>query len=215
MTAPVSVDDALACDVVLAIVGSAGQVGTASATMPPPPGHPPRTDPYLRAVQAVVEDLLALGSSVLSPGMFGLGRHRGRTIVVAADAAGLLYGLHALVRRGEATFSAPDDFLWDLPVNGIRMLDHWDNVDVHPVMGQVERGYAGGSIFWDDGRVRDDLSRVAQYARLLGVGRDQRGRAQQRQRARGRGAAAHRPPRRRRRGSPTCSGRTASACTCR
>ena len=27
-----------------------------------------------------------------------------------------------------------------------RMLNHWDNVAVHPVMGQVERGYAGGSI---------------------------------------------------------------------
>lgn len=167
VTAPVSVDDALACDVVLAIVGSAGQVGTASATMPPPPGYPPRIDPYLPAVQAVVEDLLALGSSVLNPGMFGLGRHRGRTIVVSADAAGLLYGLHALVRRGEAAFSGPDDFVWDLPVNPIRMLDHWDNTVVHPVMGQVERGYAGCSLFYADGCVREDLSRVAQYARLL------------------------------------------------
>ncbi len=27
------------------------------------------------------------------------------------------------------------------------MLNHWDNVAVHPVMGQVERGYAGGSLF--------------------------------------------------------------------
>ncbi|MBO3102012.1 alpha-glucuronidase [Cellulomonas fengjieae] len=168
VTSPVTVDEALACDVVLAIVGSAGTVGTASATMPPPPGHPPRTDPYLRAVQAVVEDLLALGSSVLSPGMFGLGRHRGRTVVVAADAAGLLYGLHAMVRRGEAALSGLDDFVWDLPVSSVRMLDHWDNTVVHPVMGQVERGYAGGSIFWSEGRVRDDLSRVAQYARLLG-----------------------------------------------
>ena len=35
-------------------------------------------------------------------------------------------------------------------------------------MGQVERGYAGGSLFYADGRVREDLSRVAQYARLLG-----------------------------------------------
>jgi alpha-glucuronidase len=47
------------------------------------------------------------------------------------------------------------------------MLDHWDNVDVHPVMGQVERGYAGGSIFWQDGALRGDLSRVRAYGRLL------------------------------------------------
>ena len=35
-------------------------------------------------------------------------------------------------------------------------------------MGQVERGYAGGSIFWRGRRARDDLSRVRAYARLLG-----------------------------------------------
>lgn len=168
VTSPVSVDEALACDVVLAIVGSAGTVGTASATQPPPPGHQPRTDPYLPAVQAVVEDLLALGSDVLGPGMFGLARTGRAAVVVSGDAAGLLYGLHALVRRGEAAFSGPPDVEWDLPGQPVRMLDHWDNTVVHPVMGQVERGYAGGSIFWADGRVRDDLSRVAQYARLLG-----------------------------------------------
>ncbi len=47
------------------------------------------------------------------------------------------------------------------------MLDHWDNVAVHPVMGQVERGYAGGSLFWEDGRARGDLERVRAYGRLL------------------------------------------------
>lgn len=168
VTGPVTVDEALACDVVLAIVGSAGQVGSASASMPPPPGHRPRTDPYLQAVQAVAEDLFALGSTVLGPGGFGLGRIRRRTVVVSGDATGLLYGLHALVRRGEAAFTEPDDVVWDLPGHPVRMLDHWDNTVVHPVMGQVERGYAGGSIFWSEGRVRDDLTRVEQYARLLG-----------------------------------------------
>ena len=118
VTAPVSVDDALACDVVLAIVGSAGQVGTASATMPPPPGATPRTDSYRPAVQAVVDGLLVLGRSApMNPGMFGLARHDARTVVVAGDAAGLLYGLHELVRRGEAALTGPDDFVWDLPVN--------------------------------------------------------------------------------------------------
>ena len=47
------------------------------------------------------------------------------------------------------------------------MLDHWDNMTVHPVMGQIERGYAGGSIFYANGEVRADLSRVRDYARLL------------------------------------------------
>jgi len=47
------------------------------------------------------------------------------------------------------------------------MLDHWDNVEVHRVMGQVERGYSGGSIFWRDGGPRGDLDRVRAYGRLL------------------------------------------------
>ena len=166
---PVTVDDALACDVVLAIVGSAGQVGTASATQPPPPGYPARTDPTSAPCRRWSRTWLALGSSVLNPGMFGLGRHRRP------------YGRRGSRRRracstgctrwsvgGETAFTGPDDFVWDLPVNPVRMLDHWDNIVVHPVMGQVERGYAGGSIFWPRGGVRDDLTRVAQYARLLG-----------------------------------------------
>lgn len=99
---------------------------------------------------------------------FVVGRHDAVTNVRAGSPAGLLHGLHHVVRLGEAAFADDLDERRVVPVNGIRMLDHWDNVDVHPVMGQVERGYAGGSIFYADGRVRDDLSRVAAYARLLG-----------------------------------------------
>jgi alpha-glucuronidase len=93
----------------------------------------------------------------------------GATMTVrAGGAAALLYGLHEVVRRGEAAFDGPDGSTTHRPAQAVRMLDHWDNVDVHPVMGQVERGYSGGSIFYEDGRLRDDLSRVAAYARLLG-----------------------------------------------
>src|SRR2546425_1258268 len=34
-------------------------------------------------------------------------------------------------------------------------------------MGQVERGYSGGSLFWADGAPRTDLTRVRAYGRLL------------------------------------------------
>src|SRR5262249_3431491 len=44
----------------------------------------------------------------------------------------------------------------------IRWVDEWDNAD-----GSIERGYAGRSIFFDNGRVREDLAPVAEYARLL------------------------------------------------
>src|SRR5690606_37734622 len=36
-----------------------------------------------------------------------------------------------------------------------------------PVMGQVERGYSGGSIFWRDGVALRDEARVRAYARLI------------------------------------------------
>ena len=91
----------------------------------------------------------------------------GPTSVLAAGPRGLLHALHHVVRLGDEAFvaAAPTHHR---PAEPVRMLDHWDNMTVHPVMGQVERGYAGGSIFYADGRVRDDLTRVAAYARVLG-----------------------------------------------
>ncbi|GAA1673956.1 alpha-glucuronidase family glycosyl hydrolase [Nonomuraea maheshkhaliensis] len=98
---------------------------------------------------------------------FLLARRDGVTVVLADDPAGLLYGFFEVVRQGEAAFGAPRPAEPYRPALRRRMLDHWDNIDVHPVMGQVERGYSGGSIFWRDGVLREDLSRVRVYARLL------------------------------------------------
>ncbi|HWO67512.1 MAG TPA: alpha-glucuronidase [Umezawaea sp.] len=101
------------------------------------------------------------------PEAFVVERSTTTTTVRATGGAGLLYGFHHVVRKGEAAFTGT----WTeevAPRQSIRMLDHWDNVDVHPVMGQVERGYSGGSLFYDNGVVRADLGRVAAYARLLG-----------------------------------------------
>lgn len=113
-----------------------------------------------------VERCRAGAAGPLGPEGFALGRWDGVTVVLADRPAGLLYGFFHVVRLGAAAFE-------ELPVRAYRpavssrMLDHWDNVDVHPVMGQVERGYAGGSIFWVAGRQRPDLARVRDYARLL------------------------------------------------
>ncbi|KAF2197693.1 alpha-glucuronidase [Delitschia confertaspora ATCC 74209] len=48
------------------------------------------------------------------------------------------------------------------PNSPIRWVNEWDNLD-----GTIERGYAGPSIFFKNGVVVDDLTRVAEYARLL------------------------------------------------
>lgn len=74
-------------------------------------------------------------------------RESGAVVVQARCDAGLLHGLFHVVRLGEAAFEGPDVDETHAPATGLRMLDHWDNVDVHPTMGQVERGYSGGSIF--------------------------------------------------------------------
>jgi alpha-glucuronidase len=98
---------------------------------------------------------------------FLLGRSDGTTVALAGTPAGLLYALFDVVRLGEAAFGPALSTAAHRPAMHRRMLDHWDNVAVHPVMGQVERGYAGGSIFWRDGRLAADAEVVRQYGRLL------------------------------------------------
>ncbi|MFI8831842.1 alpha-glucuronidase [Streptomyces afghaniensis] len=108
-----------------------------------------------------------LGADDLGEEGFACAREGGTTTVTASGGRGLMYGLFHVVRLGEAAFTggwAPERHR---PALALRMLDHWDNVAVHPVMGQVERGYAGGSLFWEDGRARGDLERVRAYGRLL------------------------------------------------
>ncbi len=167
---PVTAEVAASQDVILAIVPGVAVAGSAATRMVPRPGTAERHDPYLPAIAAVLgERFTLLRWATIGSDSFTTLRVGRTTLVMADGAAGLLYGMHALVRRGDSAFADTEgETWWDGPVHPIRMLDHWDNTVVHPVMGQVERGYAGGSIFWSEGRVRDDLSRVAQYARLLG-----------------------------------------------
>ena len=62
---------------------------------------------------------------------------------------GLLYGAFALL-RGERGTSAP--------YFGLRLLNHWDNLD-----GSIERGYAGESIFWNE-RLEINPQLIEKYA---------------------------------------------------
>jgi alpha-glucuronidase len=130
------------------------------------------------AVRAAEPDGLAQACDLLlhvRPGQLGelgaegffLQRGDARTTVTAAAPHGLLHGLFHVVRLGEAAFAGERPRERHRPALAVRMLNHWDNVRVHPVMGQVERGYAGGSLFWRDGTARGDLDRVRAYGRLL------------------------------------------------
>jgi alpha-glucuronidase len=97
---------------------------------------------------------------------FWLSSHRIRgfkcIVIAGASDRGVLYGVFAFLRK--ITQHAD---LWSLndlerPSAPLRWVNQWDNLD-----GSIERGYAGRSIFFEDGRVRLDLTRASAYARLL------------------------------------------------
>ncbi len=84
------------------------------------------------------------------------------TVVAGGSDRGVLYGAFALLRRialGEPVSNLDER---QAPYAPVRWVNQWDNLD-----GSIERGYGGRSIFWENGQVRDDLSRAADYARLL------------------------------------------------
>ncbi|HEY1576298.1 MAG TPA: alpha-glucuronidase family glycosyl hydrolase [Terracidiphilus sp.] len=85
-------------------------------------------------------------------------------VIAGGSPKGVLYGAFELLRRPLVAPYAglPKEGLRGGPAMPIRWVDEWDNAD-----GSIERGYAGRSIFFDSGQVRDDLAPVAEYARLL------------------------------------------------
>lgn len=82
--------------------------------------------------------------------------------IVGGDDRGVLYGAFALLRELSQGVDLTKANLREKPAMAIRWVDEWDNAD-----GSIERGYAGRSIFFDAGHVREDLGPVAEYARLL------------------------------------------------
>jgi alpha-glucuronidase len=86
--------------------------------------------------------------------------------IVGGGPAGTLYGAFSFLRYDPgvaANLLFHDERAWtDSPAMPIRWVDEWDNAN-----GTVERGYGGRSIFFENGKVRDDLNAVSEYARLL------------------------------------------------
>jgi alpha-glucuronidase len=84
------------------------------------------------------------------------------TIVTAANDRGVLYGTFALLRKLALGQSIAILDERQTPYAPVRWINQWDNLN-----GTIERGYGGRSIFWDSGHSRADLTRVAEYGRLL------------------------------------------------
>ena len=89
------------------------------------------------------------------------GQH-GVLLISGSNDRGVLYGAFELMRK--IALHAPIDSLDETqsPYAPIRWTNEWDNLD-----GTVERGYGGRSIFFEKDAVVEDLTRAAEYARLL------------------------------------------------
>lgn len=83
-------------------------------------------------------------------------------VIAGATARGALYGTFHFIRLLQTGASLDHLRITEAPVNRLRMMNHWDNMD-----GSIERGYAGRSIFFRNNRIVEDLSRIRDYARLM------------------------------------------------
>jgi alpha-glucuronidase len=83
-------------------------------------------------------------------------------VITAQNLRGVLYGVFFLLNKIAQHQSIFDLNELQQPHARLRWIDQWDNVD-----GSIERGFAGRSIFFENGAVRADLARAADYARLL------------------------------------------------
>src|ERR1700722_17842972 len=80
---------------------------------------------------------------------------RGHPLIIVAGSNdhGALFGAFDLLRRIATGADLTHLDAIEAPAMSIRWVDEWDNAS-----GTVERGYGGRSIFFEGGKVRDDLS---------------------------------------------------------
>jgi alpha-glucuronidase len=98
--------------------------------------------------------------SLIATEGFSISQVRNYWVIAGGTDRGELYGIfHVLEQVAQQKFIAADS---ESPSSPIRWVNQWDNFD-----GSIERGYAGLSIFFANGHVRPDLSRVSEYGRLL------------------------------------------------
>jgi len=115
-------------------------------------------------IRAIAPDFRTIAG--LGDDGFWLTSHRIRgfkcIVIVGGSDRGVLYGVFAFLRK-----IAQHSELWPFhslqqPSAPVRWVNEWDNLD-----GSIERGYAGRSVFFENGGVRLDLTRASDYARLL------------------------------------------------
>ena len=84
------------------------------------------------------------------------------TVIAAANPRGVLYGAFALLRKIGLRRAGREPRRTQAPYAPVRWVNQWDNLD-----GSIERGYGGRPSSGRTARVRADLTRAADYGRLL------------------------------------------------
>ncbi|MDR0316615.1 MAG: alpha-glucuronidase [Treponema sp.] len=109
-----------------------------------------------------LEKIFSLSGQKQAAGGFTI-RFRDKQLVIAGqDEPGLLYGVFRFLALLAMDLVHDGLEISDAPVSPLRMINHWDNLD-----GTIERGYAGPSLFYRNGRFDYDRQRIEDYARLL------------------------------------------------
>ena len=84
-----------------------------------------------------------------------------RINIAAKGGTGVLYGAFHLIRIIASGMNLRGIDIIENPINKLRMLNHWDNVD-----GTIERGYSGQSFFFKDSEIIVN-NRTIDYARMV------------------------------------------------
>lgn len=103
---------------------------------------------------------LALNAALSVSGAHALNIKGTEISIRGADAAGLLYGVFALIKAAKLEQLADGLSLESSPGTDLRMINHWDNMD-----GSIERGYSGQSFFFENRQLIVN-ERTQDYARL-------------------------------------------------
>ncbi len=100
--------------------------------------------------------------SSLGEGAYRLSVDDNTAAITGGDECGVLYGVFRFLILASGGYSPDAITAEEKPAYSLRMTDQWDNAD-----GSIERGYAGKSIFYKDGKFLHDKKRLTDYARLL------------------------------------------------
>jgi alpha-glucuronidase len=108
------------------------------------------------------EPAIVVGTGSFAADAFRLETAGRNTTITGGNDRGALYGVFAYLRK--IALNEPVNALGETQTPRVptRWVNEWNNLD-----GSIERGYGGRSIFWAEGKAREDLSRVSDYGRLL------------------------------------------------